>query len=134
MKNEKDKLFLNSSNINHPQNKPKEISPKKQLNYSFTKEFINTVGSNIGEEEDGKNVILAKSHFGLGDFIKMQEQILGECNEVSSTVLDEKIKRNICAKGFDIRKIKAFINQNDIDVNDLEKNSIDEKNNFFFFF
>ena len=60
----------------------------------------------------------------------MQEQILGECNEVSSTVLDEKIKRNISAKGIDIRKIKTFINQNDIDVNDIEKNNVDENNNF----
>ena len=130
MKNEKDNILQNSLKISHPQKKLKESSPKKQLNYSFTKEFINTIGSKIGEEEDEKNVILAKSHFGLGDFIKMQEQILGEYNEVSSTVLDEKIKRNICAKGFDIRKIKTFVNQNDIDVNDIEKNSIDENNNF----
>ena len=60
----------------------------------------------------------------------MQEQILGEFNEVSSTVLDEKIKRNICAKGIDIRKFKTFINQNDIDVNDIEKNNLNENNNF----
>ena len=130
MKNEKDNISQNSLKINHPQKKRKESSPKKQLNYSFTKEFINTIGSNISEDGDEKTVILAKSHFGLGDFIKLQEQILGECNEVSFTVLDEKIKRNICAKGFDIRKIKAFVNQNDIDVNDIEKNSIDKNNNF----
>ena len=129
MKNEKDKTIQKSLNIKQ-QKKRKESSPKKQLNISFTKEFINTISSNANEEEEGKNVILAKSHFGLGDFIKMQEQILGECNEVSSTVLDEKIKRNISAKGIDIRKIKTFINQNDIDVNDIEKNNVDENNNF----
>lgn len=100
------------------------------MNYSFTKEFINTISVNSGQEEDEKNVILAKSHFGLGDFIKMQEQILGECNEVSSTVLDEKIKRKMCSKGFDIRKIKTFVNHDDIDVNEIEKNNIDESINF----
>ena len=112
------------------QKKKNELSPKKQLNYSFTKEFINTISVNSGEEEDEKNVILAKSHFGLGDFIKMQEQILGECNEVSSTVLDEKIKRKMCEKGFDIRRIKTFVNHDDIDVNEIEKNNIDESINF----
>ena len=112
------------------QKKKNESSPKKQLNYSFTKEFINTISVNSGQEEDEKNVILAKSHFGLGDFIKMQEQILGECNEVSSTVLDEKIKRKMCSKGFDIRKIKTFVNHDDIDVNEIEKNNIDESINF----
>ena len=48
------------------QKKKNESSPKKQLNYSFTKEFINTISVNSGQEEDEKNVILAKSHFGLG--------------------------------------------------------------------
>ena len=61
----------------------------------------------------------------------MQKQILGEFNEVSSTVLDEKIKRNICSKGIDIQKIKTFINQNDIDVNDIEKNNVNKNNNDF---
>ena len=125
MKNEKDTIQLNL-----PNKKRKEPSPKKQLNNSFTKEFINSISGETGCVEDEKNLILAKSHFGLGDFIKMQEQILGECNEVSSTVLDEKIKRNICSKGFDVRKIKTFVNHNDIDVNDIEKNNIEENTNF----
>ena len=132
MKNEKDNITQNSSNVNYQQKKRKESSPKKQLNYSFTKEFINIIGSKADEGETEKNAILAKSHFGLGDFIKMQEKILGEFNEVSSTVLDEKIKRNMCVKGFEIRKIKTFVDQNNIviNVNDIEKNNIDENNNF----
>ena len=129
MKNEKDKIQQNVSSINKNK-KRKEASPKRLLNNSFTKEFINSISIGTGVEEEDKNIVLAKSHFGLGDFIKMQEQILGGSNEVSSTVLDEKIKRNICSKGFDVRKIKTFVNHNDIDVNDIEKNSIEENNNF----
>ena len=133
MKNEKNKAIQTSLNLNQSK-KNKESSPKKQLNYSFTKEFINTISVNEEDEENNQdnnsNSTLAKSHFGLGNFIKMQEEILGECNEVSSTVLDEKIKRNICAKGIDIRKIKTFVNHNDIDVKDIETNNIIENDDF----
>ena len=45
MKNEN-----NSSSINHSK-KNKESSPKKQLNYSFTKEFINIISLNEEDEE-----------------------------------------------------------------------------------
>ena len=129
MNNEND-----SSNINNNK-KNKESSPKKQLNYSFTKEFINIISLNEEDEDgsqaDNSNSNLAKSHFGLGDFSKMQEDILGEYNEVSSTVLDEKIQRKICSKGKEIRKIKTFVNHNDIDAKDIENNNnINENDNF----
>ena len=82
--------------MNHNK-KAYESSPKLQLNYSFTKEFINTFPINDDddedEEENNNKEVLAKSHFGLGDFEKMQEQILGEANEVLMTILDEKIKK-----------------------------------------
>ena len=129
MKNENDSSSINNNKKN------KESSPKKQLNYSFTKEFINIISLNE-EDEDGSQTgnsssNLAKSHFGLGDFSKMQEDILGEYNEVSSTVLDEKIQRKICSKGKEMRKIKTFVNHNDIDAKDIENNNnINENDNF----
>ena len=45
MKNEKDKIIQNSLIIKQ-QKKRKESSPKKQLNYSFTKEFIYIISYN----------------------------------------------------------------------------------------
>ena len=36
----------------------------------------------------------------------------------------------MCEKGFDIRRIKTFVNHDDIDVNEIEKNNIDESINF----
>ena len=129
MKKEKDKIKQTFSSINQSK-KRKDSSPKKQLNASFSKEFINIISVETNTDDEEKNLVLAKSHYGLGDFMKMQEQILGEGNEVSSTVLDEKIKRNISSKGIVVRKIKTFVNHNDIDVNDIEENNIEENNNF----
>ena len=106
-----------------------ESNTKKQLNYSFSKEFINAILEDDCEEEKDQNTNLAKSHFNLGDIQKMQEEILGESKEILLTILDEKIKRNIDSKGINIR-IKTFMNHNDIDVNDIEKNNLIENDNF----
>lgn len=118
--------------MNHNK-KAYESSPKLQLNYSFTKEFINTFPINDDDEDEEENnnkEVLAKSHFGLGDFEKMQEQILGEANEVLMTILDEKIKKRMYSKNINIPKIKSFSSQNDIDVNDIENNNILSQGNF----
>ena len=64
MKNEKDKIKQNILNINKNK-KRKEASPKRLLNNSFTKEFINSISIGTGVEEEDKNIVLAKSHFGL---------------------------------------------------------------------
>ena len=113
---------------NSKHRKSNENSPKKRLNYSFSKEFINTFSVKEVENED--NPLLAKSHLDLGDIIKMQEEILGESKEASSTILDEKIKKNLFSKNINIPKLKVFANHNDIDANEIEKNNIIINNNF----
>ena len=113
---------------NSKHRKSNENSPKKRLNYSFSKEFINTFS--VKEEENEDNPLLAKSHLDLGDIIKMQEEILGESKEASSTILDEKIKKNLFSKNINIPKLKVFANHNDIDANEIEKNNIIINNNF----
>ena len=102
--------------------KIKTIEPVSQLNNSFTKEFINNFNEKKDEEEKNDDLYLAKSHIGLGDFIKMQENILGESRETLSTILDEKIKRNIISKGMNIDKIKLYTYHNNLNSNEIEKN------------
>ena len=84
--------------------------PKNQLNYSFTKEFIDhfDISSNDDSSDQNEKIdYLAQSHAGLGDFEKMQEKILGE---VSFTILEKKILKNKET----ISKMKALVSSRDI--------------------
>ena len=122
---QKDKVYQNQL-IKNQYRKNNESSPKKRLNYSFSKEFINTFSD---EDDNVYNSNLAKSHLDLGDIIKMEENILGESKEASSTILDEKIKKKLYSKNINNQKLNVFANLNDIDPNEIEKNNI--KNNNF---
>ena len=122
MENENNKIRQNSLRNNYYK-KNNDSNIKKQLNYSFSKEFINAIIEDECEEENSQSNNLAKSHLNLGDIIKMQEEILGESKEILLTILDEKIKKNNI-------KIKRFVNHNDINFNDIEQNSATENDNF----